>query len=248
MNRLQRVIILVLFLPIYSCGLDDWELTLYEQKIEGTSKAIYKYNAWGGRDSHLFGYTILDTTEIFDIYKRDELPIHLLTDIPNKTSIQTMEIVDYIKEELATYKPIKTNQIKKRGIHINTDYYQSTGYSHKSGGYEEMEFDRFIETRDSIFFYDLNEFTHMNTGHKDSLKIKKGNVRISWDSSNNLIQRIHIENLIISHDGLKSLMSNVTYSLKPKYSTKINEFSDYGVFKLKNTMPNITLDPAGGTM
>jgi len=238
LKYLIKLIFAIFFLSVPGCGLGEWDLSLYEQKIEGTSKALYKYDAWGGRDTHLFGYTILDTTQKFDIYKRNELSIHLLTEIPEKNLILAMETLPNKKDELEIHVPIKTDQTKIGKISIKTDYYQSKGYSQKARGYVEMEFDSFIETRDSIFFYDLNEFTHMNTGHLDSLKIKKGNVYIARKALNDTILRISIDNLIISNDGRKSLISNVKYNLKPKYPIDISEFSNYGIFKSKNTMPN----------
>lgn len=64
-------------LVLSSCGLGlgEWNISeLYAQKIEGTSKILYKYDAWGGRDSHASGYVILDSTEIFKVDIRKDLP------------------------------------------------------------------------------------------------------------------------------------------------------------------------------
>ena len=238
MKNIFIPIIAVFFLSFSSCRIGDWNLTLYEQKIEGTSKALYKYDAWGGRDTHLSGYTILDTTQKFDINRRNKLPINLLTEIPHKNLIQGVNKLPYEKDKPESQEPIRTDQQKSEEILVKTDYYQGKGYSKTGGVYQELEFERFKETRDSIFFYDLNEFTHMNTGHLDSLKIKKGNIYLSQKKNSDSLHRIYVDNLIISNDGKKTLISKMNYNLKPKHLVRISEFSDYGIFKPKNTMPN----------
>lgn len=237
---MNKLITFIILLSLFGCadGNDDWELYLYEQKIEGTSKALYKYDAWGGFDTHITGYTILDTTQNFEMRTRKELPIFLLTEIPNKNLVQAMQTKSSINDEPIKYNPVKSEKTTIKEILLKTNYYQSKAYSEKARGYEEMEFNNFKETRDSIYFYDLNEYTHKNTGHLDSLKIKKGNVFVAFKSQSDTIHRIYIDNLIISDDVNKRLISKVVYHLKPKHQTKISEISDYGIFKTKNTMPN----------
>ena len=237
---MNKLIIFFILLSLFSCadGNADWELYLYEQKIEGTSKALYKYDAWGGFDTHITGYTILDTTQNFEMRTRKELPIFLLTKIPNKNLVEAMQTKSINNDESITYNPIKSDKTTIGEILLKTNYYQKKAYSEKAHGYEKMEFSNFKETRDSIYFYDLNEYTHKNTGHLDSLKIKKGNIFVAFKSKSETIHRIYIDNLIISDDVSERLISKTVYHLKPKNKTKISEISDYGIFKTKNTMPN----------
>jgi hypothetical protein len=240
LNKLSKSITFLILLSLFSCadGNENWELYLYEQKIEGTSKALYKYDAWGGFDTHITGYTILDTTQNFEMRKRKELPIFLLTEIPNKNLVQAMQTKPYTNDEPIIYNPVESKKTTIGEISLKTDFYQSKAYNKKAHGYEELEFNNFKETIDSIYFYDLNEYTHKNTGHLDSLKIKKGNVFVAFKPQSDTIHRIYIDDLTISDDANKSLISKVVYHLKPKYQTKISEISDYGIFKTKNTMPN----------
>ena len=55
---------------IYGCNssLGKWNVDeLFAQQIEGSSKLLYKYNAWGGRDSNANGFVILDSPKEFKI-------------------------------------------------------------------------------------------------------------------------------------------------------------------------------------
>ncbi len=65
------IFFIIISFSLVSCGfekLGDWDISeLYAQKIEGTNKVLYKYDAWGGRDSHVSGFLILDSTKTFKI-------------------------------------------------------------------------------------------------------------------------------------------------------------------------------------
>jgi len=76
---------------LQNCGDSDfgkWNVDgISVLKIEGTSKAIYKYSAWGGRDSHAYGFKLMDTTDIFEVNKNGDLPFNRFTELPNKNKI-----------------------------------------------------------------------------------------------------------------------------------------------------------------
>jgi hypothetical protein len=97
------------------------------------------------------------------------------------------------------------------------------------GMFESFQFEEFKETRDSLWFYNLDEFEHGNRKHVDSLKFKKSNVAISQEKSSNII-KIVIEDLIINRAS-NEIISNITYHLTPKNKLSSNSFSDYGIFK-----------------
>jgi len=219
----------------------EWDITLYEQKIEGTSKAIYKYDAWGGRDSNVNGYAVLDTSEVFTIPRITKLPIYQLNGIPNKNIIRAIarESMPYEQEKKLkmTFVPLNTKEIKSEGMKIQSKYYQSKGLKEKSRGYYRYQFERFEETRDSLFFYNLNDIVSMQKSHIDSLRIKKGHVIIR-QKEDKIINEIEIENLILSTDGKDKVISNKSYRLKPKTETKSDQFSNYGIFKEKSKVPN----------
>lgn len=90
--RINLIIKLIPLLFITSCGFEkigEWNITeLYAQKIEGTSKIIYKYDAWGGRDSNANGFVIIDSTKKFKIDLNKELPFYHLSNIPTKKKIE----------------------------------------------------------------------------------------------------------------------------------------------------------------
>src|SRR5688572_6439363 len=91
MKNLRYLFISCITFILYSCGTAEWETTLYAQKIEGTSKILYKYDAWGGRDSHKEGYAILDSTEKFEVNQINKLPISYLEEIPNRSCVLGVE-------------------------------------------------------------------------------------------------------------------------------------------------------------
>jgi len=114
-------------------------------------------------------------------------------------------------------------------IHITNIIYQYKGFAERDGGFESFQFENFKETRDSLWFYNLNEFEHGNRKHVDSLKFKKSYVAISQDKNSN-ITMIVIEDLIIDQPS-NEIISNITYHLTPKTNLNSNRFSDYGIFK-----------------
>ncbi len=243
MKNIVKLICFGLVTLLSGClpGMGEWDITLYEQKIEGTSKAIYKYDAWGGRDSHVAGYAVLDTAEVFTIPRITKLPIYQLNGIPNKNIIRAIarESMPYEQEKKLkmSFVPLNTKEIKSEGMNIQLKYYQSKGLKEKSRGYYRYQFERFEETRDSLFFYNLNDIVSMQKSHIDSLRIKKGHVIIR-QKEDKIINEIEIENLILSSDGKERVISNKSYRLKPKKETKSNQFSNYGIFKEKSTVPN----------
>ena len=309
MKNIVKIFCFGLLISLYGClpGMGEWDITLYEQKIEGTSKAIYKYDAWGGRDSHKAGYAILDTTEIFNIQGLKNISLDYLIEIPTKNLVEAVRIDDFPYKEMEkmneTYIPTKFEEKEIQGINIKTKHYQEKGYRQVSSRGLSYEFSDFQETKDSIYFYDLNYVRYtFKSRHKDSMKIKKGqhtdkqiidaeikklifselvnDSLISYKFSNfkeakdsiciydlnyitskkhlarkdiikvkkgNVIIRqnidkqiiaIEIRNLIFSEFDNDSLISKKDNVFKPKYQLKSTEFSDYGIYKEKITVPN----------
>ena len=238
-SKLKNIIKIVcygFFIILCGCKPGEWDITLFEQKIAGTSKAIYKYNAWGGRDSHLFGYAILDTTQKFTIAGINKLPINKLNGIPSKFCINAIERNWPDKENGISFKPIDSYELADHGLNISILKYQRNGLREKGKGTIWFDYSEFKETRDSLEFYDLCNSKSVHHSRLDTLKVKKGNIIIGI--ANNLVTEIIVENLELSNDGTNTLISNRTYFLKPKKTTKSDEFSDYGIFKQKSTVPN----------
>jgi hypothetical protein len=231
MKRIFRVFYLIVAITIFcGCGGGSWDVYLCVQKIQGCSKVIYKYDAWGGRDSNKSGYAILDSSETFDVNKINELPISYLEEVPNKNYITAIEqsLPDSAKNSV--FLPIKIYSTNEQGIDIKIKKYQYKGFSEIRGGYGDYQFTSFKETKDSLFFYGLDDVKSMEHLHFDSLKLKKANVVIAQSKSKEILA-IDIEDLKISKNN--RINSIVTYSLKRKHTITSNSFSDYGIFKQK---------------
>jgi hypothetical protein len=227
----------ILFLSVFvlhSCGMGEWETNLYAQKIDGTSKILYKYDASGGRDTMVSGYIILDSTETFEVDISENLPFSYLEDIPNKKNIKGVDFEkpDYEnigKKVKQIFTPLNNKSETEEEIEIKTKIYQYEGFSKRSGGLGTFEFENFKETRDSIIFYNLNDIKSMEPQHLDSLKLKKNNIVIRQNKNFEIIS-IDIEDLILSKKT-NEIISNKTYFLTPKTKMKSNLFSNYGIFK-----------------
>jgi hypothetical protein len=237
MNRYVHLPILFgLLFSSYGCGFGEWKIAgLYVQKIEGTSKLLYKYDAWGGRDSHNAGYVILDSNETFEVNLKSDLPFLYLQEVPTQTSITGVSHIcsnscgeDY-KLAKPVFIPIKKNESEGHHIKIINLIYQYKGFAERSGGFESLKFEDFKETRDSLWFYNLDEFEHGNRKHVDTLKFKKTDVAITQDKNLDII-KIIIEDLIIDQPS-NEIRSNITYNLTPKTKLNSKSFSDYGIFK-----------------
>jgi hypothetical protein len=237
MKNLARLALLfVLLPPLYSCGFEDWDVKeLYVQKIEGTSKLLYKYDAWGGRDSHNAGFVILDSGETFEVNLKNDLPFYSLQEAPTQTTIKGVSHIcsnscgeDY-KSATPVFIPIKKEIGESHGIETIHLIYQYKGYSERSHGFYSYQFEKFKETRDSLWFYNLDEFENGNQKHVDSLKFKKTDIAIRQDKSSNVI-RIDIKYLIIAQQS-NEILSDAIYHLTPKAKLSSRVFSDYGIFK-----------------
>lgn len=232
MKSLQYLFLFCITFIIQCCGIGEWSTTLHSQKIEGTSKILYKYDAWGGMDSHSFGYVLLDSTETFEVNQSKNLPISYLEDIPNRNYILGVEFEQPKNTNQYVFTPVKINNMEEDGIGIKIKTYQNSGFLSRTQGYEEYQFESFMETRDSIYFYNLDDVKIMKPRHLNFLKFKKRNVLINQDI-NSVISNIVVEDLLISIRN-SEIISNKTYSLTPKKKMKSNQFSNQGVFKEVN--------------
>jgi len=209
----------------------SWHLSeLYMQKIENSSKVIYKYDAWGGRDSHIFGYTILDSTDVFDIDNVKPLPFQYFESIPAKRNIFGVICKKLDDQEVSNkiFFPLEIKVDEENGIKIKTKIFQNEGFTSRNQGYKRYKFETFKESQDSIFFYNLNDVKSLEPEHLDILKLKKTNIFIGTTSPN-VISTISIEDLKLSPKN--EIISNIRYELTPKNKTDIRLFSNTGIFK-----------------
>lgn len=236
--RIFKLLFLILMLSTYGCGtgVGEWTISeLYAQKIEGTSKILYKYDAWGGRDSNANGFIILDSSETFKIDLQNNLPFYNLSDIPNKTKIEgiTHECYnscgdDYYKSQ-PIFKSMKIKKSESNGINIETIIYQYRGYSEKDGGLERYVFEKIVETKDSLFFHNLNDVESMDGIHLDELKVKKGEIYLQ-QNDNGEIKKIIVEQRSLN-PKTKELIDGRTCFLTPKNKIFAKQLSERGIFR-----------------
>ncbi len=239
---MKHKIIFLLILAIFlnSCGFEklrEWDISeLYAQKIEGTSKIIYKYDAWGGRDSHVSGFLILDSTEPFKINLKNTEPFYKLSTIPNKSMIEGLKkeccnscSEDYYKTE-PIFTPMKIERSQSEGLNIETKIYQNRGLSEKDRGLRgDFIFEKFVETKDSLHFFNLNEVKYVDNKHLNELKLKKGEVYLS-ENGNGEITKIVVSQTTLNPRN-NEIIETLTYFLNPENKIKSSDFSNRGIFK-----------------
>jgi len=220
----------------------EWRIDqLYIQKIEGSSKVIYKFSAWGGLDSNPHGFIVLDSTDIFQVDVEKILPIYQLSDIPNKSYIEGIThdcygtCGDPYYESTPIFKPMSLEKIKVEDIELTNRIYQYKGYSEHDRGLGTYVFEKFKETKDSLFFYNLDDVESMDGQHLDELKVRKGEIYIQL-TKNKEIERI-IADEVRLNSGTKAIEEIRHVFLTPKNKIRNEELSDRGIFREMKT-PN----------
>ena len=225
---------------LLSCGfekLGDWDISeLYAQKIEGTSKILYKYDAWGGRDSHVYGFIILDSTKTFKIDLNNTLALYNLSEIPNKLKIEGVKhecynscAEQYYKTE-PIFLPMKIDNSQSDGLNIETKIYQYRGLTEKDRGLRgDFVFEKFTETKDSIYFFNLKEEKYVDNKQLNELKIKKGEVYLNENETGEITKIIINQTTLNPRNN--EIIETLTYFLTPNNKIKSSDFSDRGIFK-----------------
>lgn len=112
---------------------------------------------------------------------------------------------------------------------IETVIYQDKGYYEKNGGLRTYVFDEFKETRDSLFFYNLNDVESINGIHLDELKLKKGEIYLIQNKKGELKKIITEQKNL--HPVTKEFIDGITYFLTPKNKIAVSKFSERGIFR-----------------
>jgi len=221
-----------------SCGFGktEWRIDkLYKQKIEGSSKVIYNFSAWGGLDSNPHGFIVLDSTKQFEIDVKNILPIYQLSEIPSKTNLEGITHDCYgtcgepYYDSTPIFKPMKVDVTSENGIKLTTRIYQYKGYSEHDRGLERYVFEKYTETRDSLYFYNLDDVESMDGIHLDELKVKKGEIYLS-SNVNKEIEKIIVDDVTLN-PKTKSIEQIRHIYLTPKKKLKDNEISYIGIFR-----------------
>lgn len=229
---MNKIAIFIGFLVLMKSCKSSWDIgTLYVQKIENSSKVIYKFDAFGGRDSHQYGFMIYDENEKFEVNIEKKLPFYNLSEIPNHLGIKGVsnQYSDVNDNRKPIFKPMKIQKTNEDGIEIENKIYQYNGYSERNKAYRTFEFENFKETSDSLIFYNLNDRESIAETHWDKLKIRKGEVYLLLNDFN-YVQSIQISGAYIN-PKTNELDSVVHYHLTPKEPVKSISFSERGIFR-----------------
>lgn len=211
-----------------------WNIELWEQKIEDSNLSIYKFNAWGGRDSNVSGLKITDSLKGFtqyDVLKGDDFSS--LRAIPNKDLIKAINTVRPEEGELNSNILISDKRFEIEGIIIDKETYRYNGTVSGICTLKSYHFKTYEETRDSLIFYD-NDSQFVNEKNYDRISIPKGNVYLMTTKDNKYIVRVVYDDLLIFQDLEKSKGIKICRHAKyfdPIDSIKISDFSDYGIYK-----------------
>ena len=211
-----------------------WDTELWEQKIEGSNLSIYKFDAWGGRDSHVAGLKIKDSSKGFtqnDVLKGDGFST--FKTIPSKELIEVIKTVRPENGEDNSNIPVSKESFVIEGINLNQETYVYNGTVTGNCILQAFDFQTFEETRDSLIFYD-NESQFVNWPGYKRISIPKGNVYLMTSKDNKYVSRVVYEDLLIFDDLTKSKGIQICRHTKyfdPIDSIQISDFSDYGIYK-----------------
>ena len=247
MKNIAKIFCLGILFSLYGCGFGEWDVTLYQQKIIGSPKVIYEFSAWGGLDSHKYGFVLMDSTEIFKVNSAQKLPISYLSEIPNKNQIKSIGLKKAVNNDSITLNIVNSENIKNSGIDIKVDYYEGySGYSDATCLLNEYQFETFKETNDRISFYGLEQNFGNNLKGKSDISFQKGNIKLITDKNGKLF-RVEIRELFKNNAtkykykrGTNEMTEKImnspvicirTYYLIPKTETNESEFSDFGIYK-----------------
>ncbi|MGH1384368.1 hypothetical protein [Kordia sp.] len=223
---MRNLTVILLALLCVSCFLiTDWNIELWEQKIENSNYSICKFDAWGGRDSHVSGMKLINSAEGFkqsDVMSGHQ--ISYLTSIPSKHKIDGV----FRNRIGAREKPFP----KIKNAKINIKSYEDFNTVNTKCLYKGYQFKSFKENRNSIIFYS-NESVFVDGKDYDEISIPKGNIYIMTDKTNAIVKRITCEEVKFVKD---SVTGEVRVCIDTKYfdpinEIKLSEFTDYGIYK-----------------
>ncbi|KAB1064948.1 hypothetical protein F6U93_14430 [Tamlana haliotis] len=247
MKDISKIFYFGLLISLSNCGIGEWDVELYQQRIPNSSKVIYEYDAWGGRDSHTSGIVLMDSIEKFKVNSSRKLPISYFSALPNKNRIKSIELKKAVNNDEITLDKIDSKKLNNSGIDIVVDYYEKySGYSNAACLLNKYEFESFKETNDSLFIYGLDEKFGKNLKDKNSVSFQKGNIKLITDE-NGKIFRVVIKELFKDNatkfkykKGTAEITEKITdspvicfrvYYFLPKKEIYESEFSDYGIYK-----------------
>jgi hypothetical protein len=243
-RRKKLFLFLVSVVTFYGCN-PSWEVTLYSQKIKGSNKILYQYDAWGGRDSHQSGITILDSAEEFNMSRITPLPGSYFLETPTMDSIKLITVrhgENYTTSKDTVLNPSNHYSKNIKGIKFDaTEYNETYGSSPMNTGLMENEFETIKETTDSLIFENV---IHKSGGIVLPSKVSfpKGNITVFEDTTGR-VHRIIIEKFIRMKGEIykptkpleivpdQAIIGFATFYFIPKKLLNSKALTNEGIFK-----------------
>ena len=210
----------------------EWDIELWEQKIENSNLSVYKFDAWGGRDSNVSGLKIIESSKGFtqeDVLKKDEFSF--FKSIPNKNSLEVIRTIR--KTDESSNEPIEKKSYWIKGIAVNQETYEYNGTVTGICALKSYQFKSFEETRNSLIFYE-NKSQFVNGESYDRILIPKGNVYLITSKDKRFLERVVYSDLMVFEDEVNNnrvKSCRITKYFYPIDKIKIGDFSDYGIYK-----------------
>lgn len=200
-----------------------WDVELWRQKIEGSDLSLYKFDAWGGRDTHVPGIIILDSLVGF---KQDNVlegnKITFLKSIPNKDSINVIYVVR--DNKILTIDPYKIKDLAVKTTLCDFSDGTPTGCLLKY-----FDFKSFQESRDSLIFFS-NTSRFIDGQDFDRISVPKGNLYLMTSKDNKKIEKVTSEKVIVLDNKTIPTICIARIEFYPIVDIKVIEFSDYGIY------------------
>jgi hypothetical protein len=246
MSKTNIFILIIYAFLCFSCG-ESYEVDeLYKQQIPNSSKVIYCFDAWSKyNDSHKSGCAILDSTEEFKISKIEELPSSYFDGKPSIEKIKLINVTSSYEnpptQKDTLLNPKKHYFRKFNGLDVEiTEYNKTYGSGSIDTGLKIYNFEKFIESKDSLTFYDIE----YKTGEKLSQKtaFPKGNIKIVEDNNGKIIY-VRIEQFINKKGAIykptkplelvknQPIIGFATYEFHPKKTINSRELTNIGIYK-----------------
>jgi len=212
----------------------EWDIEIWEQKIEGSNLSIYKFDAWGGRDTHVAGFKLKDSSKGFtqnDVLNGDGFSA--LKRIPNKQIVEVIKTIRPEKQQAISNTPVAKESFSKEGVIISQETYLYGGAVIGICVLQSYKFKNFDETRDSLIFYG-NESQFVDGPEHKRISIPKGNIYLMTSKDNKYVSRVVYDDILIFEDLTKSHNIQICRHTKffdPIDTIKISQFSDYGIYK-----------------
>ncbi len=226
-------------------------ISVYEQKIQNSNKAIYSFDLEGNITGSTFnGITVLDTLNSFDKSNFDSrLPFSYLKSLPKKDTINVIQLIEPKDKYDIKIEPISIELIFKEDIIYKIEKREKyVGCASLDCFLESYTFESIECTKDSIHIFGLkSKFVDSNKEVKQ-LSFPKGNIElVEYDE--NVLQKLIVKELVegigdeVIYNKKSPNYGNERIDLKivcikpyyfePRNKILIDSFSDYGFFKKK---------------